>query len=108
MALEVASVGPYSAFDGASVTERAVARVFVSEYDGRLAYCHSTGRWYEFDGHIWRAHTQPRAFHYIAEMATSISAFATNKATLQKAAFCLSVEKFARSDPLLSTDANGW
>lgn len=94
--------------DGSVVTEAWVARQFANEYGNRLAFCHSRGCWYEFDGSIWRAQEKPVAFHYTRQLAERMSANAKNRSSMQKSSFCKGVEAFARADPIFASTATDW
>lgn len=73
-----------------------------------MAFCHSRGGWYEFDGAVWRFQEKPAAFHYTRELAARLSIDAKNAQTLQKSAFCKGVETFTRADPVFSRSAEDW
>ena len=90
------------------VSELMVARRFALEFGGTMAFCHSRGGWYEFDGAVWKFQETPVAFHYTRELAARIAMDAKNAPALQKSAFCRGVESFARADPVFSRTASDW
>jgi putative DNA primase/helicase len=85
-------------------SEDALARAFVGEHVGQLRFCHSRGKWLEFDGAIWREDKRRRAFDYARRSIREAGA----GAKFGKAAAASGVEQFARADPLLSACADDW
>lgn len=85
-------------------SEDALARQFVGQHCGRLRYCHSRGKWLEFDGAIWRVDQRRRAFDYARRVIREAGA----GAKFGKAAAASGVEQFARADPLMSACADDW
>lgn len=94
--------------DAASLTEDRAAAYFASIYKDRLAYCHSAGVWFEYDGSIWRRHMTPLAFHYAREMMRGLSDNLNSPGQFQKVRFASGVETFARADPIFSRTADHW
>lgn len=94
--------------DASEVTEDRAAEYFASIYKDRLAYCHSVGAWYEYDGSIWRQHKTPLAFHYARELMRSLSQNLKSPGQFQKTRFALGVEKFAQADPVFSRTSDHW
>jgi putative DNA primase/helicase len=93
---------------GRSLTEDFVALRFVAEYKGKLAYCHSQGAWFEFDGSVWRRQEMQRAFHYARETCREFSLVAKTPGPLQKVAFASGVEKFSQRDPAFARFVDHW
>jgi len=91
-----------------SVTEDRVARVFTQEYGRQFLYCHDHGAWFMFDGSVWKQQRTPMAFHMMRELVERMSLGARNKIGMQKKAYCLAAEGFARADPVLSMTAEDW
>lgn len=94
--------------DPSEVTEDRAAEHFATIYKDRLAYCHSEGAWYEYDGSVWRIHKTPLAFHYAREMLRSLSSALKSPGQFQKTRFALGVEKFAQADPIFARTAEHW
>jgi putative DNA primase/helicase len=95
-------------FQAADITEDAAALEFSRIYRDRLAYCHSTGVWYEYDGSIWRAHKTPLAFHYARELMRTMSGDVPAKGQFQKTKYALGVEKFSQADPIFARTSDHW
>ena len=93
---------------GLNVTEDTAARVFAQQFEGRMIFCHDHGKWFEFEGGIWRVKKQPVAFHYARELARRLSIVAKNGQSLQKTRFASGVETFCRADPTFSRLASQW
>jgi putative DNA primase/helicase len=85
-------------------SEDALARCFVGEYAHKLRYCHSRGKWYEFDGAIWRVDLRRRAFDYARRAIRDRGA----GAKFGKAAVASGVEAFARADRLMAACSADW
>lgn len=90
------------------ITEDKAALYFAKMYKDRLAYCHSTGVWYEYDGSIWRAHQTPLAFHYARELLRGMTAALPSAGQFQKTKYAFGVEKFAQADPIFARTADHW
>lgn len=99
---EAAAGKDQSKEQGAS--EDALARMFVGQHVGKLRYCHSRGRWLEFDGVIWRPDLRRRAFDHARRVIRSAGA----GAKFGKAAVAAGVELFARADPMIAAHAADW
>jgi putative DNA primase/helicase len=97
---EIVPFDPSTALSGGHVTQDLVARQFSNEFDGKLVYCHSQGRWFLWDGSIWRRQDMPVAFHLSREVARRMSGGATNWKKMQEASFCRGVEAFSQADPV--------
>jgi putative DNA primase/helicase len=93
---------------GLVVTEDMAALEFARKWGGRLAYCHDHGKWFEYDGNIWRVCKTPVAFHYARELCRRLSFSALAGAQLQKTRFAAGVEQFARADPTFARTAEFW
>lgn len=93
---------------GTPITEDLGARLFAARYQGKLAYCHDQGRWFQFDGAIWRGLHTPLAFHYARELARRLSVRSSSVTTLQKTRYAAGVEQFARADPIFARTAEFW
>lgn len=93
---------------GTPITEDLGARLFAAQFEGQLAYCHDQGKWFEFDGAIWRALRTPLAFHYARELARRLSARSSSVSTIQKTRFAAGVEQFSRADPVFARTADFW
>lgn len=91
-----------------SITEGRLAVQFVNKHGEDFLYCHGHGAWFRFDGSIWRKQDTPIAFHLMRELGVEMSAYASNKVSLQKASFVRAAELFAKSVPELSMTAPEW
>ena len=94
--------------DGTAVTEDMVARCFAGIYARQLAYCHSRGAWFEFDGSTWKRHLTPVAFQYIRDMCRRLSARVKNGGSLQKLKFMSAIETLSQKERVFSRDASFW
>lgn len=95
-------------FQGLVVTQDMAAREFARMYNGQLAFCHSRGKWYEFNEHTWEVQETPVAFHYARELARRLSSVSSGGGELQKTRFCQGVETFCRADPIFARTFKTW
>ena len=93
---------------GTVVTEDMAALMFTAQYRGRMAYCHDHGKWFEYDGSIWRICRTPIAFHYARELARRLSMNSKAGGQMQKTRFAAGVEQFARADPAFARTSDFW
>lgn len=104
----VADAGSYEILPGVVVTEDMAALAFAAKFGGRLAYCHDHGKWFEYDGNVWRICRVPVAFQYARELARKLSAMAPGGTQLQKTRFASGVEQFARADQVFRRTSDFW
>lgn len=95
-------------FRGLAVSQDMAAREFARVYNGQLAFCHSRGKWYEFNDYTWVMQNKPIAFHYARELARRLSSVSSGGAELQKVRFCQGVETFSRADPIFAREFSDW
>ncbi len=91
--------------DPKEVSEDLVARCFTGKYRATMRFCHSTGKWFEWDGVRWKRDDTQRAFHFARELVRQLSD--ANK-TMCKASVSAGAERFARADPAHSVTADVW
>lgn len=85
-------------------TEDSLAQAFAYEHRNRLRFCHSRGKWFEFDGATWRVDQRRRALDYARDICRDVG----SSRKLGKAATALGVETFARADKTLSACGEDW
>jgi putative DNA primase/helicase len=97
------------------VTEDSVALQFAAQYGDTLRWCNHTGKWFEWDGIIWRKNERGLAFHWARELVRDMARTASSKTQFvtSKVSFAAGVERFCRCDPVFSVtsevwDANPW
>jgi hypothetical protein len=92
------------------VTEDGAACQFAALYGGKLRYCHDTGGWFEWNGHIWKRNQTGLAFHWSRELARRLSDSEDDRVRVaaSKASFAGAVERFARSDPVFAVESGYW
>lgn len=99
---------PLVVTDPSEVTEDKAAEYFAELYRDRLAYCHSIGCWFEFDGSVWRQQKTPLAFHYARQLMRSLSENLKSPGQFQKTKFAAGVERFAQADPVFARTSDHW
>jgi len=92
------------------VTEDQAGLRFAHRHSGRLRYCHTTGKWFEWTGAIWKVNETALAFHFARELAREIAASEDDKVRYiaGKASFAGGVERLARSDPTFAVTVECW
>ena len=77
---------------------------------GQLRYCHTTGKWFEWTGCIWKVNETSLAFHFARELARELAASEDDKVRYAagKASFAGGVERLARSDRDLAVIIDAW
>jgi putative DNA primase/helicase len=92
------------------ITEDHAALSFVEHYRDKLRFDHDVGKWFEFDGSIWRLNKTSIALHWARELARDLAKTAPDKIryTTSKVAFAAGVERFARVDPTFAVTAEIW
>lgn len=91
-----------------SLTESDAARIFVSNYDGLLAYCHTEGVWREWSGSIWAKCELPTGFIYARQLIETMSAQVKSPAPLKKLRFVQAMVTFAMNDERVARKATDW
>jgi putative DNA primase/helicase len=90
-------------------TEDAVADAFAKHYENRLAYDHTEETWFEWRDRRWIRDERNRGFHYARHFCRAIRARLNEPPkALAKIAFCASVERAARADPILARSHEVW
>lgn len=92
------------------LTESDVASRFGDLMVGKLRYCHSTGRWYFWNGYVWAKDDKQCALDRARQLAHKLSEGADIKVQviLRKVSFARSIETFSRADQRLAVVASDW
>jgi putative DNA primase/helicase len=93
------------------VTEDSCALIFTSQYKDRLRFDHTQGKWFIWDGKIWRKNNTCLAFQYAREVARRLAESEPSikaKVIISKTGFAAGVEKFCRCDPVFAVTADYW
>src|SRR4051794_40620703 len=85
-----------SDFRTVHLTEDSVAIQFTDCYKHLLRWCNHTGKWYAWDGTIWRKNEKGLAFHWARELVRDMSKKASTKTRFitSKTGFAAGVERF--------------
>lgn len=81
-------------------SEDAVALRFTADYGDTMRFDHDVGKWYQWDGTIWRKLGKPVAFQFAREIARGLG--------LRKSANAKGAEAFARADPTHAVTSEIW
>ncbi len=92
------------------ITEDQAAIEFSRLYSGRLRYCHTRGRWFEWSGARWKENQTGIAFNYARELARDLAAKEQDRVryVTNKTSFAGGVERFARCDPAFAVTHEAW
>jgi P4 family phage/plasmid primase-like protien len=77
--------------------EDGIIRAFTDKHLGNLCYDHNAGRWFKFDGNVWRKEDTKLAHHYARELATSIAETDPKQKALRKVNSWEAIERGART-----------
>ncbi len=92
------------------LTEDGAALVFAHRYSERARYCHTTGRWFIWDGAIWRVDGTEQAKDLARQMVREIAdeAQKPESASCRKRNFVENVVALARADQRIARTGNDW
>ncbi|MFZ0837049.1 MAG: hypothetical protein WAM77_06325, partial [Xanthobacteraceae bacterium] len=92
------------------LTEDSAAQAFVEGYGHELRFCHSSGRWYRWNGQIWKPDETHAAFHWARQLARRLSEDFDNETRKRvgKRSFAGGVESFAQRDPAVAVTISNW
>ncbi|WP_322884837.1 phage/plasmid primase, P4 family [Sinorhizobium medicae] len=90
------------------VSEVEVAFEFEERFRDIVRFDHDRGRWYEWDGSIWREQRTGRTFHRIVSFCFMLSAEFGNLNAARKASFSRGVESIAKCGPELAVTSEIW
>jgi putative DNA primase/helicase len=62
-----------SAAENELITEGTVSDAFTREHRDRLRYCHDTGKWFLWDGAIWRRERTKLAYRWAHQRAKALA-----------------------------------
>jgi P4 family phage/plasmid primase-like protien len=97
------------ALEGAALTEDGIALAFAAQYGDRLRYCHDEGKWYLWDGAIWRREGTRRAFDWARAVCREMAKKGLEQSkTLGKAVTAAAVERFAQADRAFAVTTETW
>jgi putative DNA primase/helicase len=86
------------------ISEDVLARAFAAAHGATLRFCHTRGKWLEWDGAIWRVDECRRAFDYARRICRAHG----KGSRFHKATVAAGVERFASADPWLAKCASHW
>jgi putative DNA primase/helicase len=92
------------------VTEDSAAVEFVELHCDDLRYCHSSGKWFRWNGVIWEKDDTGIAFQWAREHARKCAAELDEKKRYitSKTSFASGVERFAKGDPAVAVTIAYW
>jgi putative DNA primase/helicase len=92
------------------VTEDQAGLQFARRHAGQLRYCHTTGKWFEWTGCIWKVNETSLAFHFARNLARDLAFSEDDKVRYiaGRASFAGGVERLARADPVFAVTIDDW
>jgi putative DNA primase/helicase len=92
------------------ISEDSAAQAFVEEHGRELRFCHSSGRWYRWNGQIWKQDETHKAFHWARQLARRLSEDfdSDTRKRVGKRSFAGGVESFAQRDPVVAVTIAHW
>jgi putative DNA primase/helicase len=92
------------------LTEDEIALGLVERYVNRLRYCHSSGRWFTWNGNNWQVDTTRQASEVMRLLAREASQYADyeTKIRVQKNSFIGGVNKLCQADPEFAVGYDAW
>ncbi len=84
------------------ITQDDLAMDFIDKYGDDIRYCHTVGKWYQWNGIYWQPQETNLAFHWCRTLCREAAKEAKRKkeyAELKRVSTASAVEKFAQSDP---------
>jgi putative DNA primase/helicase len=92
------------------LTEDSVALAFTDRYRDELRFDHDVRKWFVWTGTRWKCETTCLAFSQARDLVRELAKGMPDKVRLitSKAAFCGSVERFARADRAFAVTSNIW
>lgn len=83
---------------GQRTSEDGVALRFATMYDGRLVFCETEGRWFQWSGSIWERCGKSVAFDLARDLCRDLAPVVVGGGELRKVKFVKAVETFAAAD----------
>jgi len=112
---EVAKVrqprGPRDNRGDIELTEDGIALAFTRAHQDSLRYCHDTGSWFHWTGHIWRRERTKLAFTWARQVARQMLnqlGDANDRVKFSRAAVAAAVERFAQADRVFAVTSETW
>ncbi len=101
----------YGTLSDAILTEDSCALAFTDQFKDRLRFNHDAGKWYLWDGSIWRPNATCVAFQFAREVARRMAEGEEKdrvRYVASKVSFAAGVERFAKSDPHFAVTSDYW
>jgi P4 family phage/plasmid primase-like protien len=94
---------------GFDLNEDGIALAFVEKHKDALRYCHSTGKWFWWDGTRWLKEETKLAFCWARELCRELTAHVEEPdPKLAKATTAAAVERFAQADRAFAVTHETW
>ena len=92
------------------LTEDSCALRFAAKFRDRLKYDHDSGKWFVWDGNLWRPNNTSLAFQHAREVVRSIAVAEKDRVRFiaSKTAFAAGVERFAKADTCFAVTSDYW
>lgn len=97
--------------DGFPLTEDGVALAFAKRFRNKLRFCHTAGRWYQWEGARWRREETKLAFDWARATCRKIASENPKSSaakSMSRASSAGGVERFAQADRAFAVTADAW
>lgn len=102
---------PRSATSGGYLlTEDSVAKTFAERFNGRLLYCHTAKKWFEWIGTHWREDRKETVFNYARVLVREVARSEPDRVRFiaSKRNFACNVKAIAQADPVFAVTSEDW
>lgn len=93
-----------------SLDENGIIDAFTDRHSGELLFDHSAGKWFKFDGNVWRREDTRLAHHYARRLSTEFAkqGTGTTSRALKRVSSWESIERGARTVRHFAVTAGDW
>ena len=91
-----------------ALDEDGVIRAFTARHDGELLFDHHVGRWFRFDGNVWRREETKLAHHYARDLSTKFARTDPKVKALKQVRTWEAVERGARTVREFACTSDTW
>ncbi|HHZ10135.1 MAG TPA: hypothetical protein GX405_15295 [Rhizobiales bacterium] len=91
-----------------ALDEDGVIRAFTARHDGELLFDHHVGRWFRFDGNVWRREETKLAHHYARDLCTKFARTDPKIRALKQVRTWEAVERGARAVREFACTSDSW
>ncbi|OJU06928.1 MAG: hypothetical protein BGN87_15950 [Rhizobiales bacterium 65-79] len=91
-----------------ALDEDGVIRAFTARHKGELLFDHHAGRWFRFDGNVWRREETKLAHHYARNLSTAFAKSDPKMKALKQVRTWEAIERGARTVREFACTSDAW